>query len=249
MSKKEYQSNYTRMVAACRNTGGPPFPLYEHDVSTEVVEAILGRELKPLAVGDLDDRIEFFRIYAGFLASLGYDTVPFEGCITELVQGGEALCGRAGALVKSRADIEAYDWEGTVERYFERFSPSFKALAVSLPLGMKAHGGVGNGVFETVQDFVPLTEIAYMQVDDPEAWALLVEKVGDLMDSIWKRFLPEFGDSFAFFRFGDDLGFQTSVLIQPGEIIGKIIPQYKRVINRIHKTGKPFLLHSCGAIT
>jgi len=249
MRTESYQPDYTRLVAACRNTGGPPFPLYEHNISIEVVEALLNRELTPLAGGDVSDQTEFFRIYAEYLASLGYDTVPFEGCIVELVQGGEALCGRAPALMKTLEDVKNYDWDGTVERYFERFAPSFKALAASLPPGMKAHGGVGNGVFETVQDFVPLTEIAYMQVDYPEAWALLVQKVGDLMDAIWKRFLTEFGDSFAFFRFGDDLGFQTSVLIQPGEITGKIIPQYKRVIDRVHSTGKPFLLHSCGAIT
>lgn len=248
MNTDNHEPDYTRLVAACRNTGGPPFPLYEHNVSIEVAEAILGRSLAPLAEGDEADRTEFFRAYAGCLASLGYDTVPFEGCVTELVQGGEALCGRAGALVKNRSDVEAFDWDGTVKRYFDRFSLSFRALAAALPAGMKAHGGVGNGVFETVQDFVPLTEIAYMQVDDPEAWALLVSKVGDLMDAIWERFLAEFGESFAFFRFGDDLGFQSSVLIQPTEITGKIIPQYKRVIRQVHNTGKPFLLHCCGAI-
>jgi uroporphyrinogen decarboxylase len=248
MTKQAYQPDYDRIVAACRNAGGPPFPLYEHNVSIEVAEALLNRPLAALAAGDESDRVEFFRAYSGCLASLGYDTVPFEGCVTELVQGGEALCGRAGALVKNVADIRAFDWEGTVERYLQRFGPSFRALAKALPPGMKAHGGVGNGVFETVQDFVPLTEIAYMQIDDPEAWNLLVEKVGGLMLDIWKRFIPEFGDAYAFFRFGDDLGFQTSVLIQPTEINGKIIPQYRRVIQLAKSTGKPFLLHCCGAI-
>lgn len=248
MHPEPYQPDHSRISAACRNAGGPPFPLYEHNVSIEVVEALLDRPLAALAAGDEADRIEFFRAYAGCLASLGYDTVPFEGCVTELVQGGEALCGRADALVKNIADIRAFDWDGTVKLYMERFAPSFRALSKALPPGMKAHGGVGNGVFETVQDFVPLTDIAYMQIDDPDAWALLVKKVGDLMDAIWERFLAEFGDAFAFFRFGDDLGFQSSVLIQPSEITGKIIPQYQRVISRAKSTGKPFLLHSCGAI-
>ncbi len=240
--------DYTRMISACRNGGGPNFPLYEHNVSIEVVEAILGRPLADLAKGDLADRTEYFREYSSCLASLGYDTVPFEGCVTDLVQGGEALCGRVGALVKNLADIKAFDWDGIVDRYMELFGPSFQALAAAMPQGMKAHGGVGNGIFETVQDFVPLTEIAYMQIDEPEAWDMLVVKVGDMMDAIWTRFLAEFGDAFAFFRFGDDLGFQSSVLIQPSEIIGKIVPQYKRIISRAKATGKPFLLHSCGAI-
>lgn len=121
--------------------------------------------------------------------------------------------------------------------YYMSVTMSFQALAQALPDGMKAHGGVGNGVFETIQDFVPLTEIGYMQVDEPDAWDLLVSKVGELMDTIWKRFLAEHGDAFAFFRFGDDLGFQSSTFIQPKEITGEIIPQYQRVIKRVKATG------------
>lgn len=249
MSSIEFEPDYTRVVNACRNEGTFPFPLYEHNVSIEVVEALLDRKLADLLNGDIADRMEFFGAYSGCLASLGYDTVPFEGCIVELIQQAEGLCGRAGALVKNISDINAFDWEGTVERYMELFGKSFQALAQSLPDGMKAHGGVGNGVFETIQDFVPLTDIAFMQVDEPEAWALLVKKVGSLIDAIWERVLSEYGNAFAFFRFGDDLGFQSSTLIQPDEITGKIIPQYRRVIERIKKTGKPFLLHSCGAIS
>ena len=94
--------DFTRVVDVCLNRGGAPFPLYEHNVSIPVVEAILGRSLSALADGDDADRREFFSLYSGCLASLGYDTVPFEGCVTELIQGGEALCGRAGALVKTR---------------------------------------------------------------------------------------------------------------------------------------------------
>jgi uroporphyrinogen decarboxylase len=243
-----YHPDHTRITAACRNAGSAPFPLYEHNVSIHVVETLLGRSLTELSQGNEADRIEFFRAYAGCLGSLGYDTVPFEGCVTELIQGGEALCGRAGALVKNVADIETFDWGGTVDRYMDRFGPSFRALSKALPQGMKAHGGVGNGVFETVQDFVPLTDIAYMQVDDPEAWSLLVIKVGDLLDSIWERVMAEFGETYAFFRFGDDLGFQSSTLIQPKEITEKIVPQYDRIIRRVKTSGKPFLLHSCGAI-
>ena len=240
--------DYTRLVAACRNAGEAPFPLYEHNVAVNVIEALSGRELGALAEGDEDDQAEFFRVQAETLASLGYDTVPFEGCVTILVQGGEALCGRAGALFRNRLDIEAFEWDGILEAYFQRFSPSFRALGRALPAGMKAHGGVGNGVFETIQDFVPLVDIAYLQVDDPEAWDLLVRRVGDLLAAIWTRFLREFGDIFAFYRFGDDLGFQTSTLIQPSEITGRILPQYRRIISLAKSAGKPFLLHCCGAI-
>jgi uroporphyrinogen decarboxylase len=47
---------------------------------------------------------------------------------------------------------------------------------------------------------------------------------------------------------GDDLGFKTSTLLEPDTFRNFIFPQYKRVINLIHKQGKKFLLHSCGNI-
>jgi len=47
---------------------------------------------------------------------------------------------------------------------------------------------------------------------------------------------------------GDDLGYKTSTLLEPGTIRKHILPQYKRVIDIVHAAGKKFLLHSCGNI-
>jgi uroporphyrinogen decarboxylase len=47
---------------------------------------------------------------------------------------------------------------------------------------------------------------------------------------------------------GDDLGHKTSTLLAPDIIRQHIFPQYKKVIDLIHQSGKKFLLHSCGNI-
>ena len=49
-------------------------------------------------------------------------------------------------------------------------------------------------------------------------------------------------------RFGDDLGFKSNTLLSSDDIINHIIPQYKRIIDEVHRYNKPFLLHSCGCI-
>jgi uroporphyrinogen decarboxylase len=49
-------------------------------------------------------------------------------------------------------------------------------------------------------------------------------------------------------RFGDDLGFKSSLLTNPQTIRNHILPQYQRIIDAMHKAGKPFLWHSCGCI-
>ena len=87
-----------------------------------------------------------------------------------------------------------------------------------------------------------------MQADDPELFADLYRRIGDLMAGIWQRFLAPYADVFAICRFGDDLGFKTSTLVSPRIIRQHIIPQYRRIIDLIHAADRPFLWHSCGCI-
>jgi uroporphyrinogen decarboxylase len=87
-----------------------------------------------------------------------------------------------------------------------------------------------------------------MMADDPELFAELYGRIGDLMVEIWSVFLERYADDFAICRFGDDLGFKTSTLVSPATIRQHILPQYRRVIDLIKGAGKPFLWHSCGKI-
>ncbi len=111
-----------------------------------------------------------------------------------------------------------------------------------------ALGGVGNGVLEISEDLVGFQQLAYMQVDDPELFADVYRKIGDLMLNLWTTFLDRYADAFAICRFGDDLGFRSNTLVSHTTIRTHIIPQYRRVISRILASGKPFLWHSCGNI-
>lgn len=243
-----YTPDFTRLVAAAYNREVDMLPLYEHAVSWEVQSAILGEELGEMLSGGATDIARAFARSSGFLASNGYDVYPFEGCITEIVQGGEALMGRAGPIIENLEDVNRYPWQELPDRYFERFDPLFQALERSLPPGMKAVGGVGNGVFEIAQDFVPLTQLAYLEVDEPDAFSLLWKRIGDVMLAIWKRFLERYGETWCVCRIGDDFGFKTSLLMRPDTHRGHILPQYRRLIDLVHSYNRPFLLHSCGAI-
>lgn len=243
-----HHPDYTRIVAAARNRTAPAPPLYEHAISKMVTGVIMNLDLSCMLAGDERDKEEAFRRESHYLASIGYDVYPFEGCITELVQGGQALMGRAGALIHDHTELEDYPWETLPDRYFDRFDPYFRALSRALPPGMLAVAGVGNGVFEIAQDFVPLTELAFLEVDHPETFSRLWQCIGDAMLEIWDRFLATYSETFCVCRIGDDLGFKTSLLVRPETIREHILPQYKRIVNLVHSYRRPFLLHSCGAI-
>ena len=66
-------------------------------------------------------------------------------------------------------------------RYWDYAGPKLDALVRQLPRGVKALGGVGNGVFEISEDLVGFESLAYLRADDPETFAALYQRIGDLM--------------------------------------------------------------------
>jgi uroporphyrinogen decarboxylase len=244
-----FEPDYRHLLDAAGNRRPARVPLYDHLVNVGVQEKILGREIEPLlASDDYADLVEGYRRQCAFGLQIGYDAISVEHCVTRLVQGSQGLCGRAGAIIHNLRDLEQYPWAEFPARYIKCFDAHFRALAEALPPGMKAVGGIGNGIFETVQDFVPLMELPFLMVDEPEAYALLWQRVGDIFAALWAWFLPRHGDAYAVCRMGDDLGYRSSTMLKPEQIRQHIIPQYKRVVDLVHAHNKKFLLHSCGRI-
>ncbi|MFH2000324.1 MAG: hypothetical protein ABIK28_11625, partial [Planctomycetota bacterium] len=244
----EFEPDYRQFEKVMQNQRPARLPLYEHIISPAVMETILGKPFAHLIEGDRSDIEEFFTHYCGFFKQMTYDVVTFEVCITEILPESGALSGGRPGPIQNRSDFEAYPWDRLCEKYDQYASHKFKALAKALPAGMKAVGGVGNGVFEISEDLVGLEYLPFMQADDPELYRDLHIRIGDLMVGIWRRFLRQHADRFVACRFGDDLGFKDSLLTHPATIRNHIVPQYKRVIDLIHDHGKPFLWHSCGCI-
>jgi uroporphyrinogen decarboxylase len=243
-----FSPDYRNFAAVMRNAKPERLPIYEHIVGTGTMEQILGVGFSAMLNGNGADLDEFFRLYCSFFQKMTYDVVTFEACITEVLPGSGALSGGKPGPIQSRADFEAYPWADIPRRFRQTATPRFDALRKHLPAGMKAVGGIGNGVFEISEDLVGLEYLPFMQVDDPELYAALYRRIGDLMCTIWSEFLQRYGDAFAACRFGDDLGFKSSLLTHPRTVRGHILPQYKRVIDLVHRSGHPFLLHSCGCI-
>ncbi|HIZ20134.1 MAG TPA: hypothetical protein H9674_04665 [Firmicutes bacterium] len=240
--------DYKNLENAARNLPSARIPLYEHGIAPTFMERVTGRKFAHLQTGSHEEKQEFYRQYNGFQRDMGYDTVTFEGCVTSILPEGGALGGHKKGVIQTREDFEKYPWDSLCDRYFSTFSDHFKALRETMPEGMLAVGGVGNGVFECVQDLVGLQDLCYMKVDDEELYRDMFAKVGDMLVEIWKQFLAEFGDVYCVCRFGDDLGFRSSTLLHEDDVRELIIPQYKRIVDVVHAAGKPFLLHSCGCI-
>ncbi len=244
----DFQPDYRHMLDVLANRRPARLPIYEHLINPPVIERILGVELVGLLEGDRRDLHEYFRRYNRFWRVMTYDTISYEVCITEILPGGGALLGECPGPIQTRADFERYPWQELPALYWQAAAPRFDALLANLPAGMKPLGGVGNGVFEISEDLVGYQYLAYLQQDDPDLYADLYVKIGDLMTAIWAQFLERYGAEFAICRMGDDLGYKASPLLSPKAIRRHILPQYARVIGQVRAAGKPFLWHSCGNI-
>ena len=246
---QSFQPDYHHILDAAQNRKPKRVPLYEHGFHPDVMEKLLGKPFwKMMMEGDHVDKVEAYRRFCEFGVQHGYDVIPVEFGACYVVQGGLALCGRAPALIKDMADIEKFTWDDLPAKFIATWDAQYRALAEALPPGMKAVGGIGNGIFETAQDFVPLLDMAFLRADEPEAYALLWRKVGDLFVKLWTWFLDHHAESFVICRMGDDLGYRSSTMLAPADIRRHIIPQYRRITSLVHAKGKPFLFHSCGCI-
>ena len=243
-----FQNDYHHILDVLANRRPERLPIYEHLISPTIMEKVLNVQFAELWNGSLADQIEYFSQYCRFFQEMTYDTVSYEVCIGEILPDHGAIMGGRPGPIQTREDFNKYPWDELADLYWQVAEPRFQRLAQRMPPGMKALGGVGNGVFEISEDLVGFEYLAYMQADDPELHRDIYQKIGDLMVDIWTVFLERHSDTFAVCRFGDDLGFKTSTLTSPGTIQSHIIPQYKRVIDLIKSRGKPFLLHSCGNI-
>lgn len=246
---KQFEPNYNYVVDAAFNRRAERLPLYEHNVDFYKVGEIIGKDIVSLYRGDERDAEEFFRLYSDFFKQYGYDVVTFEECIGAVMPGSGALGdSRVDPVIKTREDFDKYPWEEIPEYYFQRNSKYFRALRKMMPQGMKAIGGVGNGIFECVQDLTGFQNLCYIAADDEELYRDLFLAVGKVHNTIWKRFMEEFGDIYCVLRFGDDLGYKSNSLLAPEDIKEHIFPWYKKTVDLVHSYQKPFLLHSCGNI-
>ncbi len=243
-----FQPDYRNLELAARNQKPPRLPFYEHYINLESMEGLTGQPLVPLLGGTAADRLELFARIGRFFRDLGYDTVSHEVGVTEILPGGGALGRHQPGVIQTRADFERYPWDDLPRLFWELAAPQFDALEKTMIPGMKAVGGIGNGVFEISQDLVGYQRLCYLQVDDPELFQALFVKIGDLLVNLWTTFIARYHSSFAVCRIGDDMGFKTAPLLAPDTLRDHVVPQYRRIISIVHDGGRPFLLHSCGCI-
>ncbi|MEA3476585.1 MAG: uroporphyrinogen decarboxylase family protein [Bacteroidota bacterium] len=242
-----FQPDYTNILMVLNNQRPNYLPLYEHHIDAPFISKVLGEDLNSEGLNSRE--LEgYYRRVIGFWKDMTYDAFDFEAAICDILPGHGAIMGGMKGPIQTRKDFNTYPWEDIPRIFKETYTPHFEAIRKALPPGMKAYGGCGYGIFEASQDLVGYEPLCMMQCMDPELFEDLFVRIGDLWYKLWSWLIENFADIFVFYRMGDDLGHKTSTLLDPEIIKLLILPQYQRVIDLVHNSGKKFLLHSCGKI-
>jgi len=246
-SNGKFQPDHTHVEAVLHNKRPQRLPLYEHHIDVPFIEKATGKELT-LTGTSTQDYESYFREIIAFWKDMTYDAFDFEAAICDIYPGHGAILGGKAGPIQTREDFEKYPFDEIPGLFWKTYTPQLDALRKCIPEGMKAYGGCGYGIFESSEDLVGYEHLAVLQYLDPDLFRDLFVKIGDLYVELWSEMIRRYDDLFVFYRMGDDLGFKSGTLLEPETIRQHILPQYKRVIDVVHQSGKKFLLHSCGNI-
>jgi hypothetical protein len=245
----DFQPDYRHIVTAARNGRPARLPLYEHHIDyKKVASTVMKMDMEMPTNRDRNEWQSYFEKVCRFWREMTYDTVSYECAICDILPGHGAIYGGMKGPIQNRRDFEAYPWGDLPRIFWEKYTPRLDALQATMPPGMKALGGCGFGIFEISEDLVGFEDLCVLAFDDPDLFADLYVRIGDLMVLLWTELLKRYGELFAVCRMGDDLGFKSSTLMSPDVLIEHVMPQLKRVVALAHAAGKPFLWHSCGRI-
>jgi uroporphyrinogen decarboxylase len=144
-------------------------------------------------------------------------------------------------IIQTREDFEQYDWP---TRFDIGFAQAEAAIAC-LPDGMKAIGFSG-GVLEWASTIMGLEHFLLCLYDDPDLVRNVVDRVGQTIFEAFEVFCGM--EAIFALWLGDDMGFKTSTLLSPGHLREYILPWHRRYAEMAHRSGRLFLLHSCGHV-
>jgi len=243
-----------RLITVLRRGKADRVPLVELAVAEEVLAEINGKTLTPPP--DNPDPQQLCRWAAdrvNLWYPLGYDyyrvraEIPFRTELLSANDTAQPVSGRRQwidehqGIIQSADDIERYPWP---TRRSIDFAPAEAAIE-ALPDGMGAIGFSG-GVLEWSSTLLGLESMMLMLYDQPDLVRDVVDRVGRVIYEAFEVFC-EMDQVFALWL-GEDMGFKTATLVRPEHLREYILPWHARYAELAHKSGRLFLLHSCGHV-
>ncbi|MBS7642791.1 uroporphyrinogen-III decarboxylase-like protein [Candidatus Bathyarchaeota archaeon] len=250
----------------------PPdrIPFYDLFADLEVIEALTGCKLslvRDLTIGRIkrilddgcEDRLRLdYEVIFRFYYTLGYDYIPLtlpspfprfnvKPCrdTAALSRGLRIWQDEYRGTIESREDFERYDWpiESDIQ---DSYIALYRILEKILPEGMMVIPLTPGGVLENVMwlmGTVPFSKAIYTDITLVRD---MFDKIGRILSFICRLMSEQ--SMVGAISMGDDMGYKSGPMISPSHLRRYVFPWHKLCVDEAHRSGKPFILHSCGRI-
>ena len=246
--------DFGRLEKVLRRQGLPDrVPFYElfSNIELDVLKAIGKAPEESDPEPSNPEREDYaLRRHISYMFSLGYDYVSMTAsrnfsfpkeerprAITP--QGERAYILAASHTIANREDFEKYPWPNMQDVDYSLL----EKVAELLPEGMKVIGRF-SGILENVMWLLGYQGISYLLYDDQEFVRAMFAEVATRIITYFDN-LASF-DVVGALALGDDMGFRTQTLLSPEVYRRYVFPWHKRLVETVHRHGKPIILHSCG---
>lgn len=116
-----------------------------------------------------------------------------------------------------------------------------------LPEGMKVIVFGPGGVLENVTELVGFENLCFMIYEDPELLQEIFDEVGSRLLRYYEICAPF--DTVGALISNDDWGYNSQTMMKPSDMRKYVFPWHKKIVEAIHASGKPAILHSCGNLS
>lgn len=177
-------------------------------------------------------------------ANAGYDYATLRGSSFGFPAGerhrASSISMNEGSVIHDRASFEAYPWAAPDSFDYS----SLDSVRDELPPDMKVIVCGPGGVLENVMGLVGYEAACYLTLDDPKLAADIFAAVGSRLVRHYE--IVGRYDTVGAMISNDDWGFKSQPMLSPEGMREYVFPWHKKIVEAIHASGKPAILHSCG---
>ena len=147
-----------------------------------------------------------------------------------------------GGVILDRESFEKYPWPDPDATDWD----ALDRLKSHVPDGMKLLICSDGGVLENLVKLLGFEDLCLMIEDDPGLLQEIADAIGSRLLRYYEAGLQH--DCVGAAIVNDDWGFKSQTFLAPGQMRQFITPWHRRIVQAIHSTGRPAILHSCGEL-
>ena len=230
--------NFENLLKVCRRECPERPVLFELFMNMSLYKTVNGRN------PDGEDKLSVARFTAEAFDRMGYDYCTLHasdfGFAANARPREKSVSLNEGMVITDWESFEKYKW-AEPENYDDSTLGKMKDY---LPDGMKIMVMGPGGVLENVITLTGYDNLCFMLYEEPELVQIIFDHVGERLVRYYESALQY--DTVGLISSNDDWGFNTQTFLSPAQMRKYVFPWHKKIVDTVHKAGRPVFLHSCG---